>query len=564
MITSSGRGAFVVNDASIYAANGSSTRVGSTGDSLADFLLGLTYTSTVGTTAGTVYLNFQGQDYFVQDDWKIKPNLTLNLGLRYEIDQPVYSPSNTVSNFSLAQQAFIPAGSGGYKHLYNYDYNNLAPRLGFSWQPFKDDRTVVKGATGFFYNQPLLYNQFLTNGTQYPFRIVSTFTSAASAAASRTVNTISLDQPFSVPNTTVLLPCTTGSQSGCATSLSPLSIQSNYATPYLGEWSLGVQQSLTRAMVFETTYFGSKGTRLPLSISDNVVNPASYNVGTRAPRQSDRPYANFSTVSDQNTRGNSEFHSWQNSLKQSNTNGLTFILAYTFSKSIDGGGGIGSGSNSSGTAQTPYNLRAERGLSDFDVRHRVVFSPVAELPFGRNKRFLNQGLSAAILGGFQASGIFSFQSGRPFTVFNSSANNSGFYGNNDRPNQVADPGASVNTLTNAPTHTVSQWFNTAAFVSAPSFKVVNGVVTQAGQFGNAARNNIIGPKYTDLDLTLSRNFPIFEQVSGQFRAESFNLLNHPNFFNPLSNGVQYGTSTFGTITQAQTPRDLQFSLRILF
>ena len=294
------------------------------------------------------------------------------------------------------------------------------------------------------------------------------------------------------------------------------------------------------------------------------MNPSTYAVTTRAPKQSDRPYANFSTVTDQNTRNNSNFHSLQTSVKQSNTNGLTFILAYTYSKSIDGGGGVGSGSNSSGTAQNPYNLAAERGLSDFDVRHRLVFSPVAELPFGHGRRYLTSGPAAAIFGGFQLSGIFSFQSGRPFTVSNSSTNNSGYYGNNDRPNVIANPSAATNTSTGAPTHTVAQWFNTAAFTSAPAFKLTNGVVTQVGQFGNESRNNIIGPRYTDLDLTLSRNFPIFERVTGQFRAESFNLLNHPNFLNPLSNGTLYGTSAFGTITQANNPRDLQFSLRILF
>lgn len=573
VITSSGRGAFVVNDASIITANGGTTsasaHLGSAGDSLADLLLGLTYTSTVGTTAGTVYLNFQGHDFFVQDDWKVKPNLTLNLGLRYELAEPVYSPHSTVSNFDLSTQQFIPADiNGNFHHLYNYDYNNLAPRVGFSWQPFKDNRTVLKGAAGMFYNQPLLYNQFLNFGTQYPFRLITTYTSAASVASSRTVNTISLDTPFSVPNTTTLQPCTVGGQINCSASLSPLSVQSSYATPSLTEWSLGIQQSLSRAMVFESTYFGSKGTRLPLSISTNVVNPSTYAITNRVPRQSDRPYANFSTVSSQDTRANSEFHSWQNSLKQSNSNGVTFILAYTFSKSIDGGGGIGSGSNSSGTAQNPYNLRAERGLSDFDVRHRLVFSPVAELPFGRNKRFLSQGLSAALFGGFQVSGIFSFQSGRPFTVFNSSSNNSGYFGNNDRPNVVGDPNATVNTSTGAPTHSVAQWFNTAAFASAPAFRTVTAggvtTVTQSGQFGNEGRNTLIGPKYTDLDLTLSRNFPIFERINGQLRVESFNLLNHPNFFNPLQNGVQFGTSTFGTITQANDPRDLQFSLRVLF
>jgi hypothetical protein len=564
VITSSGRGAFVVNDASIATAAGTGNHLGYTGDSVADFLLGLTYSSTLGATAGTVYLNFQGQDYFVQDDWKIKPNLTLNLGLRYEYDKPVYSPHNTTSNFSLSQQQFLAAGGSNPTSIYDPDYNNFAPRFGFSWQPYGESKTVVKGATGMFYNTPLLYNQFLTTGTQSPFRNVSTFTSTQSVLATRTVNTISLDSPFSVPNSTPLPSCTTGTQTGCSASLSPLSIDRGYRTPYLTEWSMGVEQQITNSMVFETTYFGSKGTKLPLSISANVINPATYTVTNRVPRQSDRPYANFSTVSSQGTRANSEFHSWQNSLKQSNHNGVTFILAYTFAKSIDGGGGIGSSSQSSGGDQNPYNLRAERGLSDFDVRHRLVFSPVAELPFGKGKAYLNHGIGSALFGGMQVSGIFSFQTGRPFTITNASTNNSGYFGNADRPNVIADPNASVNTVTGTKTHTVAQWFNTGAFVNAPAFVITNGVVTQKGQFGNSGRNNVIGPKYTDLDLTLSRTFHIAERFNGQFRAESFNLLNHPNFLNPLSTGAQFGTSTFGTITQANNPRDLQFSLRILY
>ena len=501
-----------------------------------------------------MYLNFKGFDGFIQDDWKIRPNLTLNIGVRYEYDGPVYSPHSTISNFDLPSQTFIAAGPTTFKGLYNADYNNIAPRFGFSWQPYGDAKTVVKGAGGVFFNQPLLYNQFLTNGTQYPFRNVSTFTSTASLPTSLGVNTVSLAAPFTQPGTSALAPCITGAQAtgSCSASLSPLNIQPDYATPYLTEWSLGVQQQLTKAIVFETTYFGSKGTRLPLSISLNVVNPATY-ASTATPTQANRPYKNFSTVSSQDTRSDSEFHSWQNSLKQSYSNGVTFILAYTFSKSIDGGGGVGSGSNSSGTAQNPYNLRAERGLSDFDVRHRVVFSPVAELPFGKGKPFLNDGLASKIVGGFQLSGIFSYQTGRPLTVTDSATNTSGLFGNNDRPNVIANPNASVDSTTGVRTHTVAEWFNTHAFAANTPL-----------QFGNAGRNIITGPAYTDLDLTLSRNFPLFERFSGQFRAESFNLLNHPNFFNPLTTGAQFGASSFGSITQANNPRDLQFSLRILY
>ena len=554
LITSSSRGAFTFNSSSLQSANnsagnttgtGSAKQIrGSTGNSLADALLGLPYTSQVGESANTVYMNFKNVNAFVQDDWKVLPNLTLNLGVRYEFDGPVYSPHNSFARFYTAGKGSFQQ-SGPFKGLYNPDYNNFAPRIGFSWQPFNSGSTVVKGGTGIFYNTPLLYNQFLNTGTTYPLRLVPTYTSQVTVPSN-----ITLANPF--PN--VPLCGTTGGPdyslvgtvATCAPVISPLSVNLNYRTPYITEWSFGVQQALTKSMVFETTYFGSKGTRLPLSINLNQINVNALPAGTST-SQAMRPYINYSTVSNQDTRSNSEFHSWQNSLKQSYNNGVTFILAYTWGKSIDGGGGIGSGSNSSGNPQNSYNLRAERGLSDFDVRHRLTFSPVAELPFGRGKHYLNSGPAAAILGNLQVSGIFSFQTGRPFTVSNSASNNSGSFGNADRPNVVQgqDP--------NAGPKTVAQWFNTSAFALAP-----------AGRFGNLGRNTITGPKYVDLDLTLAKNFPIHERVSGQFRAESFNLLNHPNFLNPLSNGVQFGTAGFGAITQANDPRDLQFSLRILF
>ena len=553
LITSDGRGAFSVNDANIVSANGGS-HLGSTGSSLADFLLGLTYSSTMGPTAANVYMNFQSQDLFVQDDWKLRSNLTVNLGLRYELDHPVYSPNSTLSNFSLATQTYQVVGKNGLSNgLYNLDKNNFAPRVGFSYSPFNDSRTIVKGAAGVFYNMPLTYNQFLTNGTQAPFRFVSTYNSVASVAATSStpasINTIQLNAPFSIPNTAAPTPCTSPTQSGCSPSLAGLNIQPGYRTPYLTEWSFGVEQSLTKSMVFETTYFGSKGTKLPLSVPVNVINPATATSFTQAAR----PYPNYNGVTSEGTVSDSEFHSWQNSLKQSYTNGVTFILAYTWSKSIDGGGGIGTGSNSSGTVQNVYNRRADRGLSDFDVRHRLVFSPVAELPFGKGKPFLNDRLGSAVFGGLQLSGIFSWQTGRPFTITDSASNTSGSFEFADRPNLVADPNAAKDSATGAATHTVTEWFNTAAFKLQPSH-----------QFGNSGRNIVEGPSYTDLDLTLAKMFPITEQIHGQFRVESFNLLNHPNFFNPLSTATQFGTRNFGQITQANTPRQFQFALRFLF
>lgn len=540
VITSSGRGAFTVVDASLPGTLGAGA-VGKTGNSMADFLFGYAYTSSIGESAPTVYLNFRSYDFFALDDWKVTPNLTLNLGLRWELDAPVYSPHNTVSKFDTASQTFIAAGPTTFNHLYNFDLNNFAPRVGFAWQPLKSGNTVVKGAGGAFYNLPLLYNQFLTNGTQYPFRYVPTFTAAPG-------NLVSLANPF--PSGAP--PCTSPLQTGCLKVLQGLSIQPNYATPYITEWSLGIQQAVTANMVAEVTYFGSKGTRLPLSINLNQIPAANLSTSTG---QASRRFPNYSTITDEDTRSNSSFNSLQTSLKQNYASGVTFMLAYTYAKSIDGGGGIGSGSNSSGAPQDAYNLSAERGLSDFNVQHRVVFSPVAELPFGKGKAYLAHGIGAIIAGGWQASGIFQFQTGRPFTIVDASSNNSGSFGGADRPNVISNPNAGVDSVTGAKTHTVGEWFDVHAFQ-----------LSSKNTFGNSGRNTVIGPRYTDVDLTLARKFTIHEGIGGQFRAESFNLLNHPNFFNPLTQGVQYSaTSTsFGHITQANDNREFQFSLRLLF
>ena len=556
LITSTGRGSFSVNDANIVTAQGKTAalpHLGSVGNSLADFLLGLSYSSTIGPTASNVYLNFQSQDFFVQDDWKLRPNLTLNLGVRYELDHPVYSPNSTASNFSLLQQVYQVVGQNGNSQaLYNFDANNFAPRLGFSYSPFSDNKTIFKGATGIFYNMPLTYNQFLTNGTQAPFRYVSTYNSTASAPSK--INTIQLNTPFTSPGASAAAttPCTSPTQTSCTASLAGLNIQPGYRTPYLTEWSFGVERSVTKSMVFETTYFGSKGTKLPLSVPVNVINPASY-TGTSS--QSLRPYPNFNTITSQGTISNSQFHSWQNSLKQSYTNGVSFILAYTWGRSIDGGGGIGSSSNSSGTVQNVYNLRADRGLSDFNVSQRLVFSPVAELPFGNGKPYLNNKMESAVFGGFQLSGIFSWQTGRPFTVTDSASNNSGLFESNDRPNLIGNPNAAVDPVSGNKTHTVAEWFNVSAFQLAP-----------VGQFGNAGRNIVNGPAYTDLDLTLAKKFALTERIGGQFRVETFNLLNHPNFFNPLTSGAQFasGRPLSARSLRRKTPRQLQFALRFLF
>ena len=409
-----GRGALTFNSSLLSTDNGG-THFGSTNYALADLLLGLPATTANTPTAPVAHTAYRGYDLFGQDDWRLTQYLTLNLGMRWELDVPVYDAHNLVSNFNLATGQFDVAGPGTFTHLYNYDWNNFAPRIGFAWQPYKKDTTVIKGGLGIFYNSPLLYNEFLNLSNQYPIRNPQTYTPGSYASGLG----ITLSNPF---------------PSGLPTasaSISPDGVAPNYATPYISEWSLGVQQSLTNSMSFDITYFGSKGTRLPILFQHNSIAP---NTLSTAQAQRLRPYPNYLNVGIYQTTSNSEYQSLQTKLQKTYSQGVSFLLAYTFGKSIDGTGIAGSSSNSSSPIQNPMNPGADRGLSDFDVRHRIVFSPVAQLPFGNGRKFLNSGIASKIAGGFQVSSIATYQTGRPLTVTDASTNNSGSFTGNDRPN----------------------------------------------------------------------------------------------------------------------------------
>jgi hypothetical protein len=477
---------------------------------------------------------------YVTDDWKLKPNLTLNLGLRYEMNAPTYDSKNALSRYNPAK-GLIELGEGvpnptdpaliplvdttgsKFRYLYNWDNNNFAPRLGLAWQPFHKDNIVVKGGYGVFYNGPIQFNQYISAMTQVPVRTPQTFTVGSVTPGS---TALSLATAFT----------------GGAGFYTAFGVEPSQRTPYIQEWSTGVQNQLSPTIVAEITYLGSKGTKLANNQNINTV-PLSVPYALRG--QTTRPNAKFGNVTYALNSNSSTFHSLQTSVRKNLRNGTSFLFAYTWGKSIDFAGGTGSSSNSSGSYQDPRNVAADRGLSDFDIRHRIVFSPVVELPFGKNKLFLNHGISSAIFGGFQISGIFAYQTGRPFTVTSSNNNRSRTFGAGDRPNLVANP--------NAGPRTVSQWFNTAAFVEPA-----------AGLFGNAGRNIVTGPSNLQVDLTIARQIPIHERVAAQIRIESFNLPNHGNFFNPFGSAAQTGTSTFGQITNTYDPRQLQAAVRILF
>jgi len=230
-------------------------------------------------------------------------------------------------------------------------------------------------------------------------------------------------------------------------------------------------------------------------------------------------------------------------LQQRYSNGLSFLASYAWGKSIDDAAGTPYNVvPSRSAAENPHDFSLERGLSGFDIRQRFVFSPVYELPLGPGRKYLASNRYAGwVVGGWELSGILSLQTGRPFTVL-VSTDNANVLGSVDRPNVIGDA--------NNGAKTVQQWFNVNAFQLAP-----------AGTFGNEGRNNVIGPGLKNLDVSLSRVFRVTERLSVQFRAESFNVVNHPNFDQPQQT---FGVAGFGSITMAEAPRQIQFAAKVRF
>lgn len=569
-----GTGAFAFSASS---ANGALT----TGNSAADLALGDATTATRSPTAPNFHANYNSLGGYFQDDWKVMPNLTLNLGMRYEYFSPVVDSGNIISNYALPTAAnpagvIEVAGFGGVgRKVYNDDLNNFAPRIGLAFSPFGDEKTVVHASYGIFYNSPSIGNgAILSMQINPPFRLAQTFTSSTGAQ-------VQLD---SSPFPAIAGSTPDGSQAHPFTSVAPTAIQPNPRTLYLNEYGADIQQQLSPTMALTIGFIGNEGVGIPrttLPNQANVTSVGTYNgvpisvasarpiTGTAGPVGPNAQYYQFGNINYYATSGHSNYNALTVKAQKNMGNGLSFILAYTWGKSMDNAPGYASGSNaSSGTPQNTHNLKGERGLSDFNVGNRIVLSPVYELPFGKNKPFLTNGIGSLLAGGWQLSGIYSYDTGRPFTI-TTNTKRSGSIDGVDRPNLVGDP--------NKGPKTVAQWFNTAAF-RANDF----------GQFGNAGRNIVIGPTYSDIDFAIQRNFILTERFGLQFRAEAFDLTNRPNFMNPLGTGTgQFTTqapiipsasnpnpvepntyvntnTNFGKITAANDPRSLQFSGKVTF
>ena len=513
-----------------YDFNGQFTRqVGTTtaATAIADFALGSPDAISRAYLAGTFGMRFYGLAGFAEDTWRATKNLTLSLGLRYEIQSPPYEVHDRWANFDVKTGKLILPNQNGFgRSLRHVDANNFGPRLGIAYQA--NSKTVVR--TGF----GVSYTEQYDGGTQLyknlPFLITQRFTYDQNGAPGRR---ISDGLPFPVAPA-LTDPAINGGN--------PMAFDFNLQTPKILQWSLTVQREILRDMTLETSYIGTRGINLLSKVNTNQPFPGP---GARLPRSPLYPLNPL--VGDLNYHTNwadSKYHSLQARLQTRARRGLSTGVSYTWSHNL-----TNAGENQGAiTIQDARCFRCEWGNSGFDRRHVFVINHVYELPVGKGRHYLSNGLLGRVVGGWNVSGVWSLMSGTYFTpriatsVSNAQDTNNGSPG--ERPNRLADGNLSNDK------RTIDRWFDTSAFAPAAQFN-----------FGNAGNFILEGPGYFNLDAGIHRNFDITERWKAVLRWEMFNAFNHSNFNNP---NATIGTPAAGQISGTLPARSQQVALKLMF
>jgi hypothetical protein len=516
------------------------------GASLGDLLLGLP--SGLDLTSFTVIHREQRlYSYFIQDDYKVSRNLTLNIGLRYEYGTPPEAKDNQFANFDPASGTMILAKDGSIydRTLIHPDRNDWAPRIGFSYSPWS--RWVLRGAYGVFYNHTVRQGREGMLGFNPPFlvdNIVATnafgSTAVASAAPFRLVD----GYPAGLLDPNTLSP-----------TVYRRAQDPNQRSPYVQQFNFGIQRELTANLLLDVAYVGNKGTKLPALRNINAPDVIQNANGTESAGA--RPYPAFGDIQWAENRASSSYNSLQGGLEKRFSLGLSGRLSYTWSKTLTDaadhlstsliGPGIDTGIYS--VPQNSTDLRAERGPAEFDIAHRVSGSYIFAMPWGRTRLWGRSWgrTKDLILGNWQMSGIYVFQTGLPLT-----ATLGGPSVLNLGADRVARPNLIGNPELPASERTVERWFNTDAFT-------IPGPSPQA--FGSEGVGVMRGPGYSNFDFSIAKNFVVGENRSFQFRTELFNAFNHANFGPP---DIRREAVTFGRISTAASARVIQFGLKFYF
>jgi len=523
---------------------------GNSGLGVPDFLLG--DVSTASFTSPSVVHNFKtGNNFFAQDTWRIRKNLTLNLGVRYELFSPLLNHQNQISNFTPANGgSFFSAKDGDWfdRGLVHPDKNNIAPRIGFSYQPFQ--KVVIRGGYGIFYQESVRIGSESVLGENPPSFIDQSL--AQSNGSTTPVFFLKNGFPANQFGLSIL-------------DLTKLQIRAqdpNQRTPYVEQTSFGVQYELSGSTVFETSYvgnFGRKENRLRNANQGMVTGFTSAgaaitffpipNLNTNQNTLSGT-HAYFEFASND---GNTNYNALQLTLRRRFSRGLSYGVSYTWSHNFsDYVDNLTGGS----TPMNAYNYSLERSNSPFDQRHRFVANGTYQLPIGKGGMILNNdNLASRLLGGWQLNSIVTLTTGTPFTV--SAPDNSATGGSHQsRANCISDPyvGASQDPSRIAGATAPGFFLNSAAFS-----------VPVTGFFGNCAPRAFHGPGLENADISVFKEFLFSEQRRLEFRTEFFQAFNHPSFGNPSANTAPASIGTFGRVTSTIIdPREIQFALKLYF
>jgi hypothetical protein len=505
------------------------------GNGFASFLLGIPSTSNLSVYPAAPFdIYWPYYAAFVQDDFRVNKKLTVNLGMRWEVNMPYQEAHNYMSAFNLTTWQLNYAGQNGYPTtLFNPNYKSWGPRLGFAYSPYESGRTVIRGGYGLFW----MGNSAIGGA---PFTGVGPWAQNLSYPTPDGITfpiTLSGGFPAVALNAPVVI----------SPSLSVNTVQRNFTPPYMQMWNLNVQRQVGVHTLVQVGYVANNGHHLASNMELNQVPPKLLGPGNA---QSNRPYPNVGSIRDgaaSTPIGNSTYQSLQILMQRRFQHGVSAQVAYTFSKSIDDFQGNGSFGSFQTTATQNYDdIRAEKSVSVFNQPNKLEWSFVWQLPVGKGRDFLNRDdWVGAVLGGWTLSTLSSLEDGFPL-VMTTAQNLTGSIDGGSRPNRLAS-----GALSGSP-RSIYRWFNTSAFVSPAPYT-----------FGNDSRTEpwLTAPGALNISAMLQRQFRFTEKRNLELRCQAANATNH---FNPGIPNTSVGSPGVGTITSGNAGRSLQLALRFHF
>jgi len=523
------------------------------GSGLASLLLGLPWsfseTKTQPLDRHSWY--FSG---FAQDDWSITRNLTLNLGVRWELDTPLLDANLRMNGFDPSAMNPVSgtpgvvkfAGVNGYpEHPYQFDWNNFGPRFGFAWKPFASQNTVIRGGYGIFYAHPL----------------DSTQTTAANLGFSVSALRVSPDNGitpvFVLRNGVPVTPTSPVLDDGYGAvpvGQNPTTqvsyFEHNRVSGYAQQFNFTAQRQLAESFAVEAAFLGNLGRKLAgANLSIDQIPPQI--LGPDHHSLADRPFPQFSTVIQlAPSIGVTNYYAGLFKIEKRLSHGLSVVSSYTWSKFLSNtndsaNAGAGSLGAENGPYSNYYNRRADYGPEENDIKHRFTVSAVYELPFGKGFSWSRSRFAGCLLGGWSVGALTILQSGAPLTAVVQTDSSGAFVPpSRQRPNVMLNPNLPSNQ------RSLTRWFDTDAF-SQP------GMYT----FGDEGMGIMRDAGIVNSDFSLLRNLTLGEQARLQLRAEFFNAFNHTNFNPP---GTIFGSSSFGVVSSAKSARQIQVGARLAF